>query len=734
MRPLRRALIFLISLAVLATPSSSHASPEWVQTLTLPTDAASPAAAMAPDGTLTLAWTQMVGSTRGVIAVTRPPGGAFSGGLSLTDIPVVGFFPSVATGRNGSIVVAWVQQDAGESARVAVAFRTATGDWSPAQTLSLNGADASNPQVAVADSGEVAVAWVRNRRIQAVRRTSSGMWTQPEDISPLAANASSPRLAVDGSGNAFAVWLQRNAVQDWDVIGAARRPAGGTWSAEPSLSTAVDGYASWPSIRVGMTGLVAAVWNRPMLRQVFATVRSGLGAWEEPEAIGPSSAYEDPPAIAVDDQGFAVALVTDGGSRMRSVTRTLGADWAPEPELTYPSASDTYAPRLASSFGGGAIGAWRSETRTSGPTGPIITSHVLATVRRGGGNWGEPQQVASGDVSSPEVTADDQGNGAVVWVQDGRIKVRGYDAAGPDLHELRLPTRATAGLPAEFSVAPRDRWSPVFATSWDFGDGQGGSSATPSHTYGSPGRYLVRMRSEDTLGNVSTAERMLDVAPPPAADKDGDGQPPPDDCDDLDPRRRRGFVERPGNAVDEDCDGAAFDVDGDRSYDDDCDDEDARRRPGAEDVPRNRIDEDCYRGDAPFPPLPSAINIQYGGRPRGREVLSLLISRVPKRSTIRIRCSGRGCPKRRVTVKVARSKKKLELRRHLARRTLRTGTTVEVRVVKAEMLGRVRRDRLGAKRVKIKRLCLEPRRVGQPVGFLDPSLKPRPERAGEQCY
>jgi hypothetical protein len=82
---------------------------------------------------------------------------------------------------------------------------------------------------------------------------------------------------------------------------------------------------------------------------------------------------------------------------------------------------------------------------------------------------------------------------------------------------------------------------------------------------------------------------------------------------------------------------------------------------------------------------------------------------------------------------VRKATRRLQLAGVLKRRVLRAGTVLEIRATKPEMLGRVRRDRLERTRVVVQPLCLDPRRVGQPVGFVDRKLRPRRERGREEC-
>jgi PKD repeat protein len=63
--------------------------------------------------------------------------------------------------------------------------------------------------------------------------------------------------------------------------------------------------------------------------------------------------------------------------------------------------------------------------------------------------------------------------------------------------------------------------TPPYAYLWSFGDGAPGSNrSTPSHTFGRPGTYVVRVNVTDTAGNVTSNETTVTVlggVPPPSA-------------------------------------------------------------------------------------------------------------------------------------------------------------------------------------------------------------------------
>ena len=78
-------------------------------------------------------------------------------------------------------------------------------------------------------------------------------------------------------------------------------------------------------------------------------------------------------------------------------------------------------------------------------------------------------------------------------------------------------------------------------------------------------------------------------------------------------------------------------------------------------------------------------------------------------STIRISCTGRGCPFRVKTRKVRRNARQLSLTTMIRRARLRHGARMEIRVTKPEMIGSVLRLKvLAGGRIRRADLCLPP--------------------------
>jgi hypothetical protein len=87
------------------------------------------------------------------------------------------------------------------------------------------------------------------------------------------------------------------------------------------------------------------------------------------------------------------------------------------------------------------------------------------------------------------------------------------DAGGPALDELAVPAGGTVGVPVDFSATPLDAWSAIVATHWSFGDGTTATDESVSHAYAAPGTYTVGTSSGDILGNTTSRNSTIVIAP-----------------------------------------------------------------------------------------------------------------------------------------------------------------------------------------------------------------------------
>jgi len=181
-------------------------------------------------------------------------------------------------------------------------------------------------------------------------------------------------------------------------------------------------------------------------------------------------------------------------------------------------------------------------------------------------------------------------------------------------------------------------------------------------------------------------------------DADGDGVRRPADCNDTNPGIHPGAADAPDDGVDQDCSGTDatnLDRDGDGSpRPQDCNDADAAIHPGAREVAGNGVDENCDTRIVPFPAISGLVGNLWGAAGSRTVNLKLTAKGFPRGTGIVMRCTGHGCPFRRVTRRVKRSGTTVNLHRFLGRHGLARGARVELRFARAGTIGRVLRYRM----------------------------------------
>ncbi len=198
-------------------------------------------------------------------------------------------------------------------------------------------------------------------------------------------------------------------------------------------------------------------------------------------------------------------------------------------------------------------------------------------------------------------------------------------------------------------------------------------------------------------------------------DSDQDGYPPPQDCDDANPRRNPGVADVPDNGLDENCDGVDT-LDPDRDRDGvarprDCRDDRSDIHPGAVDRPRDGIDQDCDDRDADWP-VPAA-GIVFGTHEEhgGQRFTRLRVTGLQGGETIRLTCRGDRCP-RRSFAPVRAAAGTLRLERLLGRRALGRGSQVTVSVSRPGSAAKVFRLDITRSGAVLQRRCQRP---GEPA-------------------
>jgi Putative metal-binding motif len=248
-------------------------------------------------------------------------------------------------------------------------------------------------------------------------------------------------------------------------------------------------------------------------------------------------------------------------------------------------------------------------------------------------------------------------------------------------------------------------------------------SAVPSSNAlaANAGQWLSVWTSDEP--QVTTADNEFEVfgrQVGPNFDRDFDGSPVPEDCNDGNPGIRPGAVDVLDNGIDEDCAGGDAqnpDRDGDGSpRPADCNDGNPFVRPGAAEVPANGVDEDCAGGDTPLPPKRiTGVTLSFDHEifTRFTRLPRLQVKGVPGGSTVRATCAvkKRKCPgraRKAFTKRGARGTVSLNSRYKGVK--LPAGTKITVTVTKPGFIGaaKIFEVRRGPKRPKVTDRCLLP--------------------------
>jgi len=229
-------------------------------------------------------------------------------------------------------------------------------------------------------------------------------------------------------------------------------------------------------------------------------------------------------------------------------------------------------------------------------------------------------------------------------------------------------------------------------------DGTGQAVAASSRT----GEFLAVWSGDDARAPAVQGEHEVwgrRIGPNPPNDLDQDRFAAASDCDDTDPEVHPGALDSPYNNRDEDCSGSDskdFDKDG-YAPPRDCDDTKADVHPGAFDIPGNRRDEDCNGRDRAVRTT-ARVRAAWFFTTTATTVAGLSVEGAPRGAKVRVRCSGRGCPKllRGAGRSLTTRGRDLQLTRLLSNAQLRPGAAVTVRVTERGAIGIVERFQMRA--------------------------------------
>lgn len=370
----------------------------------------------------------------------------------------------VAVNSAGAAVAVWAAETEFNFEAVWAAYRPADGTWEPAVQLEFPPAYiAVEPKAAISPAGEALVVW-RGGLIKAAAKPPGGSWEESTTLSEEGHFAALADVAFDGSGDAVAAWQLDRSFEE-NIVQAAYRPAGGSWGEPEDLSEGENAT----SAQVGMDaqGEALVVWETSEEEHhiIQGAERSVGGTWQSPVDLSASGEFASYPSLAMNPEGDAIAVweAHDGKTwSVQGAARPTGGPWVPAAQISAGAASGEFFPQVGIDGEGDGVAAW--------------------VLQESGGNL---------------------------------VQAAGYDAVAPNLSALDIPSSGVAGSPIGMSVLASDVWSPAPQIRWSFGDGSSASGPVASHVYSGTGAYLVTVEGEDMVGNVTTLQRKISIAPPP---------------------------------------------------------------------------------------------------------------------------------------------------------------------------------------------------------------------------
>ena len=223
-------------------------------------------------------------------------------------------------------------------------------------------------------------------------------------------------MVVGAAGVAYAVWMSDNASGAFVARAAAR--SAGRWQAPVDLSTP-GRVEDPPRVAVDSAGDAIAVWGwrdgSGVGNEVVQTAaRAAGGAWRAPVTLSAPGHYADYPRVAMNPAGLAYAVWRDASTGIvQAAARAAGGDWQPSVNLSTPD-RDSYDPEVALNAVGDAVAVWEGGDLTMGSQ-----AIVQAAVRPGRAVtrfWQAPVNLSAPGINqAPEVALDPVGDAVAVW-------------------------------------------------------------------------------------------------------------------------------------------------------------------------------------------------------------------------------------------------------------------------------------------------------------------------------
>ncbi len=352
-------------------------------------------------GNTTAMWVATSGGSTSLETAELPAGGQWRAAQAIDANGRAFQHLQVALAPNGSITLAYQRTD-GSDYRVESVTRKFGQAWTAPVVLSAAGSSAYEPQITSDPFSNVTVVWHRTvdwwARLQVATRSAAGVWGSVSDISPDNQYMVEHVITSDGKGNLTLMWSGVSDGTQYHEV-TSTKPAGGSWSTPVDFSPPnVD--ASTMQLSTCANGSLLAVWlsNSGGTTSInFATKASGQD-WAQTQTL-----YSTTQNL----RGFKVAALPNGAATAIWVQRPQWNHRPPMPNDTLWSTTLTRSYEVSYSVNG-AGGSTPSASTYSTDT-PNTTITAPAGLSRAGFNFvgwnskadGTGAQVKAGEAFTP---------------------------------------------------------------------------------------------------------------------------------------------------------------------------------------------------------------------------------------------------------------------------------------------------------------------------------------------
>jgi PKD domain len=440
----------------------------------------------------------LVFAFNGVRVSLRQGGGSFEdpawGGVLVSEAGIEAAAPDVAIDGRGDVVAVW-QQRTSSGEQVYASTKPAGGAFGAPIEVSPNGEESSAPSVAIDGEGRTTVVWLAddgtNEVVQAATAGLGEVFSSPVDLSGNGADASDPKVAMDPGGDTIVSWDRPGTHGSQLEVAVCR-----VGSPCPTPDAQGDGEilgedaAAMSDVAVDGSGEALAVWRAPGGGLLSARLSGNASSFATASILADDAGT---PSVAMNESGEAVAVWPEG-SGVQVVTAAPGGAFGGV--VTVPSQVATAAVHVAMDATGGVVLEWEG-AREGGLFGRE------GSTRAHGGTFVKPTGQYTDQTpveGSTAVASDSAGDMVGVWDNSLQTDMESmvYDA-GPQLGGIAGPATGTVGKPMAFSIAaPASVWRPLGSVTWSLGDGVTADGLSVEHTYTEPGTYQVTVTAADT--------------------------------------------------------------------------------------------------------------------------------------------------------------------------------------------------------------------------------------------